>query len=96
VIGASTGIGAAVARDLINAGARVALSARSRGRLERSPRAPTRIVVPLDVTTGPPCSRGGKGAGCARGARPGIVLAGTHSPMRADQFDRAKADHCWR
>lgn len=52
IIGASTGIGAALARDLIDRGARVAVSARSAGKLaELAAAAPERVrVLPLDVT----------------------------------------------
>lgn len=93
VIGASTGIGAAVARDLINAGARVALSARSRGRLDAIAEGTDAIVVPLDVTDRAAVLAAATKVRDALGALDlVIVLAGTHSPMRADQFDRAKAD----
>ncbi|MGZ8231604.1 MAG: SDR family NAD(P)-dependent oxidoreductase [Burkholderiales bacterium] len=53
IIGASYGIGAAVARALIAAGARVALSARDAGKLESvaSGARKTRVLIePLDVT----------------------------------------------
>ena len=93
VIGASTGIGAAVARDLINAGARVALSARSRGRLDAIAEGTDAIVVPLDVTDRAAVLAAATKVRDSLGALDlVIVLAGTHSPMRADQFDRAKAD----
>ena len=93
VIGASTGIGAAVARDLINAGARVALSARSRGRLDAIAEGTDAIVVPLDVTDRAAVLAAATKVRDALGALDlVIVLAGTHSPMRADQFDRGKAD----
>lgn len=50
VIGASTGIGAALARRLIRAGARVALSARDAGRLaEVAGLSPQACLCPLDV-----------------------------------------------
>lgn len=50
VIGASTGIGAALARRLIRAGARVALSARDAGRLaEVAGLSPQVCLCPLDV-----------------------------------------------
>jgi NAD(P)-dependent dehydrogenase (short-subunit alcohol dehydrogenase family) len=93
VIGASTGIGASVARDLINAGARVALSARSRDRLEAIAGGTDAIVAPLDVTDRASVLAAASKVLDALGALDlVIVLAGTHSPMRADQFDRAEAD----
>lgn len=93
VIGASTGIGAAVARELINAGARVALSARSRGRLDAIAEATDAIVAPLDVTDRASVHAAADRVRAAFGALDlVIVVAGTHSPMRADAFDRAKAD----
>jgi short-subunit dehydrogenase len=54
IVGASTGIGAALARDLVARGARVAVSARSAGKLaELAAAAPERVrVLPLDVTDG--------------------------------------------
>jgi short-subunit dehydrogenase len=52
IIGASTGIGAALVRELLARGARVAVSARSAGKLaEVTSSAPGRVrVLPLDVT----------------------------------------------
>ncbi|MGE5160118.1 MAG: SDR family NAD(P)-dependent oxidoreductase [Betaproteobacteria bacterium] len=93
VIGASTGIGAAVARDLIDAGARVALSARSRGRLDAIAEGTDAIVAPLDVTDRAAVLAAATQVRDALGALDlVVVVAGTHSPMRADRFDRAKAD----
>ncbi len=93
VIGASTGIGAAVARDLINAGARVALSARSRGRLDALAEGTDAIVAPLDITDRTAVLAAATQVRDALGALDlVIVVAGTHSAMRADRFDRAKAD----
>jgi NAD(P)-dependent dehydrogenase (short-subunit alcohol dehydrogenase family) len=93
VIGASTGIGAAVARDLINAGARVALSARSRGRLDAIAEGTDAIVTPLDITDRTAVLAAATQVRDALGALDlVIVVAGTHSAMRADRFDRAEAD----
>jgi NAD(P)-dependent dehydrogenase (short-subunit alcohol dehydrogenase family) len=93
VIGASTGIGAAIARDLINAGAHVALSARSRVRLGAIAEGSGAVVVPLDVTDRASVLAAATRVHDALGKLDlVIVVAGTHSAMRADQFDRAKAD----
>ncbi len=93
VIGASTGIGAAVARDLIDAGARVALSARSRDRLAAIAEGTDAVVAPFDVTDRAAVLAAATKVCDALGALDlVIVVAGTHSAMRADQFDRVKAD----
>lgn len=50
IVGASTGIGAALAEVLARAGARVALSARSADKLEAlAARLPGSLALPLDV-----------------------------------------------
>jgi NAD(P)-dependent dehydrogenase (short-subunit alcohol dehydrogenase family) len=93
VIGASTGIGAAIARELINRGARVALSARTQERLDAVAEGSDAVVAPLDVTD----------AASVRAAAAVvlsslqqldlvIVVAGTYSPMRADRFDLGRAE----
>lgn len=93
VIGASTGIGAAIARELINAGARVALSARTRDRLEALAEGTDAVVAPLDITDRPSVHAAAAAVRAALGALDlVIVVAGTHSPMRADQFDHAQAE----
>lgn len=93
VIGASMGIGAALARALIDAGARVALSARSQDRLNAIAEGTDAIVVPFDVTDRAAVLAAADTVGTALGGLDlAIVVAGTHTPMRADRFDRAKAD----
>lgn len=93
VIGASTGIGAAIARELINAGARVALSARTRDRLEAIAEGTDALVAPLDVTDRTAVHAVAATVRAEFGALDlVIVVAGTHSPMRADQFDHARAE----
>lgn len=94
IIGASTGIGAALARQLGAAGARVALSARSRERLDAlAADLPQALVLPLDVR-----QAGQQSEAYARirqawgGADLVIFNAGTYSPMRADAFDLASMD----
>ena len=93
VIGASTGIGAAVARELINLGARVALSARSRDRMEAIADGTDAVVAPLDVTD---VRSVHAAAGAVLQAMQSldlvIVVAGTHSAMRADRFDLRRAE----
>jgi len=93
IIGASTGIGAATAKALLAAGARVALSARQAGTLAdvagQSPRA---TVIPLDYTD----------SGAVRDAWAKIhadwgsidlvlIVAGTHQEMRGWEIDEVAA-----
>jgi NAD(P)-dependent dehydrogenase (short-subunit alcohol dehydrogenase family) len=71
----------------------VALSARSRERLDAIAEATNAIVAPLDVTDRASVHAAAELVRAALGALDlVIVVAGTHSPMRADAFDRAKAD----
>jgi NAD(P)-dependent dehydrogenase (short-subunit alcohol dehydrogenase family) len=93
VIGASMGIGAALARALIDAGARVALSARSRDRLDAIAEGTDAVVAPLDVTDRAAVLAAAATVHAALGGLDlALVVAGTHTPMRADRFDRAQAD----
>ena len=93
VIGASTGIGAAIARELINAGAHVALSARTRDRLEAIAQGTDAVVAPLDITDGGSVHAAAASVRAAlRQLDLVIVVAGTHSPMSADRFDRVRAE----
>ena len=94
VIGASTGIGAAIARELINQGARVALSARSRDRLDAIAENTDALVAPLDVTQAASVHAAADIVRAALGALDlVIVVAGTHTAMSADRFDLARAEH---
>ncbi|MFO1415452.1 MAG: SDR family NAD(P)-dependent oxidoreductase [Burkholderiales bacterium] len=85
VIGASTGIGAATARALLAAGARVALSARSPDKLADVAQGhPNAVVLPLDFTRTPDV----KAAWDALRAQWQavdlvLVVAGTHQEIRA-------------
>ncbi|MCA3210678.1 MAG: SDR family NAD(P)-dependent oxidoreductase [Burkholderiaceae bacterium] len=93
LIGASYGIGAALARELLGRGAQVALSARKRELLEQvaAGHAAAR-VQPLDITD----------HASVLAARDALlqtwggidlvlVVAGTHTEMRAQDFDIARA-----
>lgn len=95
VIGASYGIGAATARALLAAGARVALSARSEDKLHALAAAhPDRaLVAPLDFTQGPAVAAAwqrirGEWGGCDLA----LVVAGTHREFRAWDLTEAGAD----
>ena len=94
VIGASYGIGAATAQELLRAGARVALSARSADKLRAvagdSARA---LVAPLDFTRGAEVAAAwdrirAEWGGCDLV----LVVAGTHKEIRAWELDAAEAD----
>lgn len=93
IIGASTGIGAAVARALLAAGANVAISARSQDKLEAVAAGHARArVLPLDFT------QSGAVAEALRGLRAAwpaldlvLVVAGTHEEMRAWDLTEARA-----
>jgi NADP-dependent 3-hydroxy acid dehydrogenase YdfG len=94
VIGASSGIGAALARTLLAQGARVALSARSTpglAEIAATPGANT-LVLPLDVTDAASVAPALQQVVAAWG---GIDLvlwcAGSHSPVRAWELDAAEA-----
>lgn len=93
VIGASSGIGAETARELLRRGAKVALSARNAAALRNvAGENAQAIVLPLDITD----------AGSVLRARDellaqwggidlGLVVAGGYQKMRADDFDLAAA-----
>lgn len=92
VIGASYGIGAAIARRLINDGARVAMSARSRDLLDAIAEGTDAIVATLDVTDVASVRKaGGKILAEFGGIDLALIVAGTHIEMRADNFDLARA-----
>jgi NAD(P)-dependent dehydrogenase (short-subunit alcohol dehydrogenase family) len=94
VVGASTGIGAALARQLLAAGARVALSARRRAPLDElaSVAAAAALVLPLDVTDHAQVTAAARQVQARWGGIDLVLLvAGTYTPMRADTWDLSRA-----
>ena len=98
VIGASTGIGAAIARTLLAAGAQVALSARSKDKLrkvagESAIAAGKALVEPLDFTRGAEVTAAwdrvrAEWGGCDLV----LIVAGTHKEIRAWDLTEVAAD----
>ena len=93
VIGASYGIGAEIARQLLAAGAHVALSARSRDKLQRvAGDAPPALLVPLDTTDAASVHAAVKSiAGAWGGFDLALIVAGTHDEMRAHDWNLKRA-----
>lgn len=93
VIGASYGIGAALARELISRGAKVALSARKRELLDEIAHGyADALVAPLDVTDHASLQKAAEQIGRRWGGVDLVlVVAGTHIEMRAQDFDLARA-----
>ena len=91
LVGASEGLGLALARMISGAGAEVILSARNEARLAEAVAAmPGRAVaVPCDVAD----AASVKTAAAAAGHIDGVVfLAGVYWPMRAQDWDAARAE----
>jgi short-subunit dehydrogenase len=93
VIGASYGIGAAIARELLARGAKVALSARKRELLTQvAGDSPAALIAPLDVTDHASVLAARNALVQAWGGIDlALIVAGTHIEMRGDDFDLAKA-----
>jgi NAD(P)-dependent dehydrogenase (short-subunit alcohol dehydrogenase family) len=94
IVGASSGIGAAVARALLAQGARVAISARGAPELERmaAPHGEAAIALPLDVTDAAAADSALQRIVAAWGGVDFVLLcAGTHQPARAWEFDPGAA-----
>lgn len=95
VIGASTGIGAEVARLLLTKGAKVALSARNREQLRHIAQAyPKALVLPLDMTDLVSLQTAHTQL-LAEWQQLDLVLvvAGAYNEMQADSFNLADANH---
>lgn len=94
IAGASTGIGAALARRLLEAGAQVAVSARSGERL-RAAYADFNervLVLPADVTDAEALHTAARSIEARWGGIDLVVaMAGAYAPMRADAFNLAAA-----
>lgn len=92
LVGASTGIGAALARLLASQGARLALSARSVDKL-RALEIADAVLLPCDVTAVDSLAAARQVLQEAWGGIDLVVyLAGDYVPMRADEFDLARAE----
>lgn len=94
IVGASSGIGAAVARTLLARGARVALSARSAPELERMAalHGAAALALPLDVTDAAAAERALRRVADEWGGVDFVLLcAGTHQPLRAWELEAAAA-----
>ncbi len=94
IVGASSGIGEALARELARRGARLALTARRREPLEllASQAAAGSLVTTADVTDADSVSAAMSQIVEAWGGVDLVVwLAGDYLPMRADEFDLDKA-----
>ncbi len=100
VLGASSGIGKALAKALLERGARVALTARNKEALEvlaHEYGASQTLVLPADVT-----NQFDIDAAYARvnaqwsGIDLVVLLAGTHSPVRAWELDANEAEALFR
>jgi NAD(P)-dependent dehydrogenase (short-subunit alcohol dehydrogenase family) len=94
VIGASTGIGAACAHELVDCGARVAFSARSAHKLAAATaNTPRALALPLDVTDAASVTAVRKRLVTEWGGIDLVlVVAGGYNDMRADSFDLAAAN----
>lgn len=93
VIGASTGIGAATARTLLAAGARVALSARNADLLAEVAGGNTRALIePLDYTESAQIAAAWQRMRAAwDGLDLVLIVAGTHAEIRAWELTEANA-----
>ena len=93
VIGASTGIGAATAKLLLDAGARVALSARSADKLHEVAAGNAKALVePLDFTHAAQVTAAWNRIRAQwDGVDLVLVVAGTHKEMRAWELNEADA-----
>jgi NAD(P)-dependent dehydrogenase (short-subunit alcohol dehydrogenase family) len=92
VIGASYGIGAALARRLINEGAHVAISARSRDLLVAIAERTDALVAALDVTDPASVKKAAQQiVGTWGGIDLVMIVAGTHTEMSAETFDLPRA-----
>lgn len=92
LVGASTGIGAALARELSRRGARLALSARSLEKL-RSLDIPEALLLPCDATDPASLAVARQGWLAAWGGIDLVVyLAGDYEPMGVENFDLARAE----
>ena len=95
IIGASSGIGAELARALIARGARVALSARSAPALAELALAATAdqaLQLPLDVTRPEQLASAFQAIRSRwSGLDLAVLLAGTHQPVRAWELDAQEA-----
>ncbi len=90
VVGASSGIGAAVAGLLLAQGARVALSARNAGELRRmaSVHGGSALALPFDVTDAPAAAATLRQIVAEWGGIDFVLLcAGTHQPLRAWELE---------
>jgi len=92
VIGASYGIGAAIAQELLRRGARVALSARKRELLEQIAAGSEALVAPLDLVDAASVRAAAERIVQAWGGFDlALVVAGTHAEMRAQSWDLQRA-----
>lgn len=92
LVGASAGIGAALARELAKRGARLALSARSGGKLNALAIADA-LLLPCDATDTASLAAARKGVLAAWGGVDLVIyLAGDYVPMTADSFDLGVAE----
>lgn len=93
VVGASTGIGAALARALAARGARLALSARSPQRLaEVGADCPRSLALTMDVTLAGEFPRAlGEITACWGGVDVVVLNAGTYQPLRAWELTPERA-----
>jgi NAD(P)-dependent dehydrogenase (short-subunit alcohol dehydrogenase family) len=92
LVGASTGIGAALAHELAGRGARLALSARHREKLQALGLVDA-LVLPCDATDTNSLAAARQALLASWGGVDLVVyLAGDYVPMRADSFDLAVAE----
>ena len=92
LLGASTGIGAAMARELAGRGAKLALAARSADKLQALG-IEGALILPCDATDAASLAGVRQALLAAWGGVDLVVyLAGDYLPMRADDFDLARAE----